>query len=82
MARRSKKTTEQRVKGVLVKYLRVSESELTLNTTLEGDLGTDSLDQIELFMDFEEEFRVDIGNEEAKTIITIGDIVKLMETKI
>lgn len=74
-------TTFDRVKKIIVEQLGVDEAEVTLEASITDDLGADSLDQVELVMAFETEFNIDIPDEEAEKIKTVGDAVtKIDET--
>ena len=72
-------TTFDRVKKIIVEQLGVDEAEVTEQASITDDLGADSLDQVELVMAFETEFNVDIPDEEAEKIKTVGDAVKRVE---
>jgi acyl carrier protein len=73
--------TFEKVKKIIVEQLGVEESEVTLEASITDDLGADSLDQVELVMAFESEFNIDIPDEEAEKIKTVGDAVaKIDET--
>ncbi len=63
------------VKKIIVEQLGVEETEVTLEASITDDLGADSLDQVELVMAFETEFNIDIPDEEAEKIKTVGDAV-------
>ena len=67
--------TFDRVKKIIVEQLGVEESEVTMEASITDDLGADSLDQVELVMAFETEFGIDIPDEEAEKIKTVGDAV-------
>jgi acyl carrier protein len=67
--------TFDKVKKIIVEQLGVDESEVTLEASITDDLGADSLDQVELVMAFETEFNIDIPDEEAEKIKTVGDAV-------
>jgi acyl carrier protein len=67
--------TFEKVKKIIVEQLDVEESEVTLEASITDDLGADSLDQVELVMAFETEFNIDIPDEEAEKIKTVGDAV-------
>jgi acyl carrier protein len=67
--------TFDKVKKIIVEQLGVEESEVTLEASITDDLGADSLDQVELVMAFETEFNIDIPDEEAEKIKTVGDAV-------
>ncbi|MGD9580690.1 MAG: acyl carrier protein [Vampirovibrionia bacterium] len=71
--------TLERVKKVVVQQLSVEEPEVTLNASFTNDLGADSLDQVELVMAFEEEFGVEIPDEEAEKIVTVQDAVSYID---
>ncbi|MGR4065359.1 MAG: acyl carrier protein [Vulcanimicrobiaceae bacterium] len=72
-------TTFDKVKKIIVEQLGVEESEVTPEASITDDLGADSLDQVELVMAFETEFNVDIPDEEAEKIKTVGDAVKRID---
>ena len=68
-------STFDKVKKIIVEQLGVDEAEVTLEASITDDLGADSLDQVELVMAFETEFNIDIPDEEAEKIKTVGDAV-------
>jgi acyl carrier protein len=68
-------TTFDKVKKIIVEQLGVDEAEVTMEASITDDLGADSLDQVELVMAFETEFNIDIPDEEAEKIKTVGDAV-------
>ncbi|HTU68683.1 MAG: acyl carrier protein [Candidatus Aquilonibacter sp.] len=68
-------STFDKVKKIIVEQLGVDESEVTPEASITDDLGADSLDQVELVMAFETEFNIDIPDEEAEKIKTVGDAV-------
>ena len=72
-------TTFDKVKNIIVEQLGVDESEVTPEASITDDLGADSLDQVELVMAFETEFNIDIPDEEAEKIKTVGDAVKRID---
>ena len=72
--------TLERVKKIIVEQLGVEESEVTPEASITDDLGADSLDQVELVMAFETEFGIDIPDEEAEKIKTVGDAVQKIES--
>ncbi len=72
-------TTFDKVKKIIVDQLGVDEAEVTAEASITDDLGADSLDQVELVMAFETEFNIDIPDEEAETIKTVGDAVKKID---
>jgi len=71
--------TLERVKKVIVEQLSVEEAEVTPQASLTGDLGADSLDAVELVMAFEEEFGIEIPDEEAEKIQKVQDAVDFIE---
>ena len=71
--------TFDRVKKIIVEQLGVEENEVTPEASITDDLGADSLDQVELVMAFETEFNIDIPDEEAEKIKTVGDAVRKID---
>ena len=71
--------TFDRVKKIIVEQLGVEENEVTPEASITDDLGADSLDQVELVMAFETEFGIDIPDEEAEKIKTVGDAVEKID---
>ena len=59
-----------------MKILNVDENEITIETTFTDDLGADSLDVFQIIMGLEEEFDIEIANEDAEKIVTVGDAVE------
>ncbi len=72
--------TFDRVKKIIVDQLGVDETEVTQEASITDDLGADSLDQVELVMAFETEFGIDIPDEEAEKIKTVGDAVTKIDS--
>lgn len=70
-----------KVKSIIVDQLSVEEEEVKMESTFVDDLGADSLDIVELVMAFEEEFDMEIPDEEAEKIKTVGNAVKYIEEK-
>ena len=68
-----------RVKEVIVDQLGVDDSEVTMEASFVDDLGADSLDIVELVMGLETEFDIEIPNEEAEKILTVGDAVNYIK---
>lgn len=68
----------EKVKGIIVDKLGVELSEVTEEASFANDLGADSLDQVELIMEFEKEFNITIPDEAAEKIATVGDAVKYL----
>ncbi len=67
---------DERVKNIIIEQLGVEESQVTETAKFVEDLGADSLDTVELVMALEEEFTVEIPDEDAEKIATVGDAVK------
>ena len=70
---------ESKVKEIIVEKLGVEESEVTLEASFTNDLGADSLDTVELIMEFEKEFGITIPDDQAEKIATVGDAVAYIE---
>jgi acyl carrier protein len=68
-----------KVKKIIVEKLGVDESEVTAEASFTGDLGADSLDTVELIMEFEKEFNVSIPDDQAENIQTVGQAVSYLE---
>lgn len=68
-----------RVKAIIVDKLGVDESEVTLEASFTNDLGADSLDTVELIMEFEKEFDIQIPDDQAEKISTVGQAVQYIE---
>ena len=64
---------------VISKSLNISEEAISVDTLLEDDLGADSLDIMELFLNIEEAFQIEIPDEDMFEILTVGDLVKYLE---
>ncbi|HOA46088.1 MAG: acyl carrier protein [Paludibacteraceae bacterium] len=69
----------EKVKSIIVEKLGVEASEVTLEASFTGDLGADSLDTVELIMEFEKEFDIQISEDLAEKILTVGDAIKYIE---
>ena len=65
-----------RARDIIVEVLNVDENEVTMESTFIDDLGADSLDVFQIIMGIEEEFDIEIPNEEAEKIVTVGDAVE------
>ncbi len=72
-------STFDRVKGIVVEQLGVAESEVTPDASFVEDLGADSLDVVELVMALEEEFDIEIPDEDAEKIATVAEAVKYID---
>ena len=66
----------EKLRDIIVEVLNVDENEVTMESTFIDDLGADSLDVIQIIMGIEEEFDIEIPNEEAEKIVTVGDAVE------
>ena len=73
--------TEQRIRAIIVKKLGVDENDITREASFTNDLGADSLDTVELIMEFEKEFDLTIPDEDAEKIGTVGDAVDYVDAK-
>lgn len=71
-----------RVKGIIVDKLGVDENEVTPEASFTNDLGADSLDTVELIMEFEKEFNIAIPDDQAEKIATVGEAIKYIEDNI
>ena len=72
-------TVAERVKKIIVDKLGADEKEVTNEASFTNDLGADSLDTVELIMEFEKEFNISIPDEQAETIATVGDAITYLE---
>ena len=73
---------KDRVKDIIVEQLGVDEKDVTDSASFIDDLGADSLDTVELVMAFEEEFDIEIPDEDAEKMNTVGDAIQYLEGKI
>jgi acyl carrier protein len=72
-------TISERVKQIIVEKLGVEESEVTPEASFTNDLGADSLDTVELIMEFEKEFNISIPDDQAENIGTVGQAITYLE---
>ncbi|MDD5862848.1 MAG: acyl carrier protein [Prevotellaceae bacterium] len=70
---------ENKVKSIIVDKLGVDEAEVKPEASFTNDLGADSLDTVELIMEFEKEFSISIPDDQAEKIATVGDAIKYIE---
>lgn len=70
----------QKVKDIVVEQLGISEDIVTMQATFVDDLAADSLDIVELIMQIEEEFKLEIPDTDAEKIVTIGDVVTYIQS--
>jgi acyl carrier protein len=73
---------DEKVKDIIVEELGVEREKLTTEASFMEDLGADSLDTVELVMAFEKEFDIDIPDEEAEKLRTVGDALKYLHEKL
>lgn len=72
----------EKIKVILAEQFDVEEDSLKLDTDLQDDLGADSLDVVDLLMSIEDEFEIEIPDEEIENIRTVGDLVNYIESNI
>ncbi len=77
----SEKSIEEKVKDIIVEQLGVNPEQVTPTASFIEDLGADSLDIVELVMAFEEEFSVEVPDEDAEKLQTVGDVNKYIEER-
>ena len=70
---------EDKVKDIIVEQLGVNEEQVTPDAKFIEDLGADSLDTVELVMAFEEEFDIEVPDEEAEKLTSVGDVINYVE---
>ena len=70
----------EKLKKITAEVLNVDEEEISMETTFVDDLGADSLDVFQIIMGLEEEFDIEIPNEEAEKIVTVGDAVEQIKS--
>lgn len=74
-------STEEKVRNIIVEQLGLTAEQVTLDASFIEDLGADSLDTVELVMAFEEEFGVEVPDEDAEKLLKVGDVVHYIEEK-
>lgn len=72
----------EKLRDIIVEVLNVDETEVTMESTFIDDLGADSLDVFQIIMGIEEEFDIEIPNEEAEKIVTVGDAVEQIKNAV
>jgi acyl carrier protein len=77
----AEKSIEEKVKDIIVEQLGVNPEQVTPEASFIEDLGADSLDIVELVMAFEEEFSVEVPDEEAEKLTKVRDVVKYIEER-
>ena len=70
------------LKKIIAEVLGVDENEITMETTFIDDLGADSLDVFQIIMGVEEELDIEVNNEAAESIVTVGDAVELIKSTV
>lgn len=75
-------STEQRVKAIIAEIIGSSKDKILPTASFKDDLGADSLDIVELIMAFEDEFNIDISDEDADKIHTVGEAISYIEAKV
>lgn len=75
----SDKSIEDRVKDIIVEQLGVSADQVSTDAKFIEDLGADSLDTVELVMAFEEEFGIEVPDDEAEKLLSVGNVVSYIE---
>lgn len=71
----------ERVKSIIVDRLGVEEGEVTMDASIKDDLGADSLDIMDLVLELETEFKMEISDEQAEQISTVGDVVNFIKSQ-
>lgn len=72
----------EKVRSIIMDQLDVEEDKVTMDAVIQDDLGADSLDIVDLVMSFEEEFDIEIPDDQVENIKTVGDIVKYIEENV
>jgi len=72
----------EKVKAIIIDQLDVDEEKVTLSSHIQDDLGADSLDVVDLVMSFEDEFDMEIPDDQVENIKTVEDVVKYIEGKV
>ena len=71
----------EKLKGIIADVLNVDEDEITMDTTFVDDLGADSLDVFQIIMGIEEEFDIEIADDDAQKILKVQDAISYIESK-
>ena len=72
----------EKIKNIIVEQLGIDESKVTPEASFIDDLGADSLDMVELIMAIEEEFEIEVTEEEAENIVTVSDAMNYINSKV
>jgi acyl carrier protein len=75
-------SVDKRIKEIIVEQLGVNENEVTPEAKFVDDLGADSLDLVELVMALEEEYNMEISDEDAEKILTVGDVIEYIQSHV
>ena len=75
----AEKSIEEKVKDIIVEQLGVKPDQVTPDAKFIEDLGADSLDTVELIMALEEEFGIEVPDDQAEKLLTVGDVIKYIE---
>ncbi len=73
--------SEDKIKNIIIDKLGVEESKITMEADFISDLGADSLDQVELIMQLEEEFDLEISDEEAESLTDVSKVIEFLQKK-
>ena len=73
--------TFEKIKKIIAKNLSISEDKVTMEADFVNDLGADSIDLVEIYMDLEDEFNTSIPDQDLPNIKTVGDLVKFIDTR-
>jgi len=73
--------SNDKIKEIIMDKLGVEENKITMEASFINDLGADSLDQVELIMQLEEEFDIEISDEEAESLVTVGKVYEFLKDK-
>ncbi len=73
--------SEDKIKSIIIDKLGVEQNKITADANFINDLGADSLDQVELIMQLEEEFNIEISDEEAESLTTVGKVYDFLKDK-
>ena len=72
----------EKIRAIIVDVLNVDEDEVSMDTTFVDDLGADSLDVVQIIMGIEEEYGIEISQEDAEKIVTVGDAVEQIKNAV
>jgi len=72
----------EKIKKLILNEIKIDEAKITMDAKFDEDLGADSLDAVEMVMGVEDEFDIKLSDEEMQSLKTVGDLVRIVETKI